>query len=64
MLSKKCRLHLEETGMTRWEHFKHVMWDSWQLEKAAYAVFIHAFAPRWFTTYASDKCTEVLESRK
>ena len=64
MLSKKCKLHLEEVGETRWQHFKHACWVSWQLEKAAYACMIHAFAPRWFTTYASDKCREVLESRK
>ena len=44
MLSKKCKLHLEEVGETRWQHFKHAMWVSWQLEKAAYACFLHAFA--------------------
>ena len=64
MLSKKCKLHLEEVGEKRWEHFKNAMWVSWQLEKAAYACFIHAFAPRWFSTYASDKCNQVLQSRK
>ena len=58
-----CKLHLEDVGETRWQHFKHAMWVSWQLEKAAYAVFLHAFAPRWFTTYASDQCKKVLESR-
>ena len=61
MFSKKCKLHLEEAKMTRWQHFKHALWVSWQLEKAAYACFIHAFAPRFFTTYASDKCKEVLK---
>lgn len=55
MFSKECRLHLEESKMTRWEHFKRACWISWQLEKAAWAVFFHAFAPRYFKTYASDK---------
>ena len=64
MISKKCKLHIEEAGMTRWQHFKRALWISWQLEKAAYACFIHAFAPRWFTTYASDKCKEVLDKKQ
>ena len=61
MLSKQCKLHLEEAKMTRWQHFKHAMWVSWQLEKAAYAVALHAIAPRWFKTYATDQCKTVLE---
>tara|TARA_B100000965_G_scaffold4760_1_gene3749 strand:+ start:220 stop:384 length:165 start_codon:yes stop_codon:yes gene_type:complete len=54
---------MEEAGMTRWQHFKRALWISWQLEKAAYACFIHAFGPRWFKTYASDKCKEVLDAK-
>tara|TARA_X000000368_G_C22769110_1_gene596357 strand:+ start:300 stop:464 length:165 start_codon:yes stop_codon:yes gene_type:complete len=54
---------MEEADMTRWQHFKRALWISWQLEKAAYACFIHAFAPRWFKTYASDKCKEVLDTK-
>lgn len=61
MFSKECKLHLEEVKLTRWQHFKQAMWVSWQLEKAAYACFLHAFAPRWFKTYATDKCEEVLK---
>tara|TARA_R100000030_G_scaffold16412_2_gene10991 strand:+ start:1039 stop:1299 length:261 start_codon:yes stop_codon:yes gene_type:complete len=63
MISKKCKLHVEKAGMTRWQHFKRALWISWQLEKAAYACFIHAFVPRWFETYASSKCKEVLDSK-
>ena len=63
MLSKQCKAHLEEVNMTRWQHFKRAMWISWQLEKAAYAVFFHAFAPRWFQNYASNQCKKVLESK-
>jgi len=63
MFSKQCKLHMEEAGMTRWQHFKRALWISWQLEKAAYACFIHAFGPRWFKTYASDKCKEVLDAK-
>ena len=63
MFSKECKLHLEEVGETRWQHSQQACWVSWQLEKAAYAAFIHAFAPRWFKSYATDKCREVVESR-
>ena len=63
MFSKQCKAHLEDVGETRWQHFKHAMWVSWQLKKAADAAALHAIAPRWFKTYATDKCKEVLESR-
>ena len=63
MFSAQCKLHMEEADMTRWQHFKRALWISWQLEKAAYACFCHAFAPRWFKTYASDKCKEVLDKK-
>ena len=54
---------MDEAGMTRWQHFKRALWISWQLEKAAYACFFHAFAPRWFKGYASNKCKEILDSK-
>ena len=63
MFSKQCKLHMDEAGMTRWQHFKRALWISWQLEKAAYACFFHAFAPRWFKGYASNKCKEILDSK-
>ena len=64
MYSKECKLHLQNANMTRWQHFKHAISIAWSLKKASMAVFVHAFAPRWYTTYASDKCKEILESRK
>ena len=56
MFSEKCKLHLDEADMTRWQHFKHAMGIAWRLKKAALAVFLHAFAPRYFKKYASDTC--------
>ena len=56
MLSKECKLHLEEANTGRWAHFKHAIGISWRLKKAALAVFLHAFAPRYFKTYASETC--------
>ena len=61
MFSEKCKLHLEDVDMTRWQHFKHAMGIAWRLKKAALAVFLHAFAPRYFKTYASDTCKEVVK---
>jgi len=59
MYSKECKLHLEEVNMTRWHHFKHAMGIAWRLKKAMIAVFIHAFAPRWFKNYASNTCNSI-----
>mgnify|MGYP003656246024 FL=1 len=59
MFSKKCKLHLEEADMTRWQHFKHAMGIAWRLKKAALAVFLHAFAPRYFKKYASETCKDI-----
>tara|TARA_R100000541_G_scaffold17048_1_gene26771 strand:+ start:13211 stop:13408 length:198 start_codon:yes stop_codon:yes gene_type:complete len=60
MFSKQCKVHLEEAEMTRWQHFKHACKISWRLEKAAWAVFLHAFAPRYFKTYASETCNDIV----
>lgn len=67
MFSKECKAHLEETHMTRWQHFRFAMWFAWQMKKSILALVIHAIAPRFFKTYASDKILELaatLEARK
>ena len=64
MLSKQCVSHLNEANMTRWQHFKHAMGIAWRLKKAALAVFLHAFAPRYFKTYASDTCANITKESK
>ena len=63
MFSKKCKLHLDEADMTRWQHFKHAMGIAFRMEMAAGAVFLHAFAPRYFKTYASDVCKEIVKEK-
>jgi len=40
--------------MTAWQHFCHAMGIAFKLQRATLAVVVHAFVPRWFTTYASD----------
>ena len=61
MFSKKCKLHLKEADMTRWQHFKHAIGIAVRMEMAAGAVFLHAFAPRYFKTYASDICKKIVK---
>ena len=60
MFSKQCKLHLKKADMTRWQHFKHAMGISWRLKKAAIAAFVHAIAPRYFETYATDTIKDIL----
>ena len=62
MYSEQCKLHLEEANMTRWQHFKHAMGIAVDgNEQAMLAVFVHAFAPRWFKSYASNTCKDIVK---
>ena len=45
--------------MTRWQHFKHAINIAWRLKKAMIAVFIHAFFPKCFQSYASNTCATI-----
>jgi|TARA_R110000796_G_scaffold200890_1_gene317033 hypothetical protein len=55
MFSKKCKAHLDDVNMTRWEHFKFAFGFIVELKKAELALLLHMFAPRYCETYASDK---------
>lgn len=55
MFSKKCKLHMEKAGMTRWGHFKFAFGFLIELKKAELAILIHMLVPRCCETYASDK---------
>tara|TARA_B100000787_G_C15955301_1_gene190846 strand:- start:22 stop:231 length:210 start_codon:yes stop_codon:yes gene_type:complete len=59
MISKKCKTHIDNAGMTRWQHFKFAIGFAYELKKAAWAVAVHAVAPRYFETYGSDKIKEL-----
>ena len=50
--------------MTRWQHFRHALSIAWNLKLAAGAVFIHAFAPRYFKSYASETCDRIAKENK
>ena len=61
MFSKKCKLHLKEADMTRWQHFTHAISIAIRMEMAAGAVFVHAFAPRWFKSTATKTCVAIVK---
>ena len=54
MFSKECKLHLEKAKMTRKEHFLFAVDTAGRLQLAVLALLIHAIAPRFLETYASD----------
>ena len=59
MISKKCKTHIDNAGMTRWQHFKFAIGFAYELKKASWAVAVHAVVPRCFETYGSDKIKEL-----
>ena len=61
MFSKECKLHMEEAGMTRWQHFKFAFGIMIELKKAELAILVHMFVPRCCQTYASGKIKELAE---
>tara|TARA_R110000782_G_scaffold12064_2_gene36155 strand:- start:2311 stop:2511 length:201 start_codon:yes stop_codon:yes gene_type:complete len=62
MFSKKCKSHLEDVNMSRWQHFKFAFGFLVELKKAELAILVHMFAPRYFETYASDKIRELAKN--
>lgn len=63
MLSKQCKLHLEEVGETGLEHAKHAVRAAIRLQLLVPALLIHAVAPRCFTHTASNVMKDILKDR-
>ena len=53
--------HYEQVRMTRTEHFLYAWSKIPTLIKMTVALIIHSFAPRFFTTFYSDKLKELNE---
>ena len=60
MLSKQCKLHLEEVGETGLQHMKQALKTAVKLQLLVPALLIHAVAPRFFTDTASSVMKDIL----
>ena len=63
MLSKKCKLHLEEVGETGFQHLVKALKIALKLQLLVPVLVIHAFAPRFFTKTATNTMKEILDGR-
>ena len=64
MLSKQCKLHLEQVGETPLQHMKQALKTAVRLQLLVPALIIHSIAPRFFTKTASNVMKDILEKRK
>ena len=63
MLSKQCRLHLEEQGETGLQHMRKAIKTSVKLQLLVPALLVHSIAPRCFTNTATDVMKNILKDR-
>ncbi len=63
MLSKQCKLHLEEVGETGLQHMATALKTAIKLQLLVPALIIHSVAPRCFTHTASDVISKILKDR-
>ena len=63
MLSKQCKLHLEEKGETGLQHMCHALKAAVRLQLLVPTLIIHAVAPRFFTDTASIVMKDILDKR-
>ena len=63
MLSKKCKLHLQEVGETGFQHLVKALKIALRLQLLVPVLVIHAFAPRFFTKTATNTIKEILDGR-
>jgi len=64
MLSKQCKLHLEEVGQTPLQHMKQALTTAIRLQLLVPALLIHSIAPRFFTKTATNVMKDILDKRK
>ena len=64
MLSKKCKLHLEEVGETGLQHMGKALMVALKLQLLVPVVIIHSVAPRFFTKTATNTMRNILNDRK
>ena len=63
MLSKQCKLHLEEVDQTPIQHMKQAIIMAVKLQLLVPALLIHSVAPRFFKNTATDAMKGILKDR-
>ena len=63
MLSKQCKLHLEEVDQTPIQHMKQAIIMAVKLQLLVPALLIHSVAPRFFKNTATDVMKGILKDR-
>ena len=63
MLSKNCKLHLDEVGETGLQHMGKALLVALKLQLLVPAVIIHSVAPRYFTKTATNVMRSILDDR-
>ena len=63
MLSKQCKLHLEDKGETGLQHMCHAMKAAARLQLLVPALVVHAIAPRFFKDTATDVMKDIINDR-
>ena len=64
MLSKQCKLHLEEAGETGLQHMGKALLIALKLQLLVPVVIIHSVAPRFFTKTASNVMRNIIDDRQ
>jgi hypothetical protein len=64
MLSKQCKLHLEEVGETGLQHMGKALLIALKLQLLVPVVIIHSVAPRFFTKTASNVMRNIIDDRQ
>jgi hypothetical protein len=64
MLSKQCKLHLEEVGETGLQHMGKALLIALKLQLLVPVVIIHSVAPRFFTKTASNVMRNIVDDRQ
>ncbi len=63
MLSKQCKLHLEEKGETGLQHMCHALKAAVRLQLVVPALIVHSIAPRFFKDTATDVMKDIINDR-
>ena len=63
MLSKQCKLHLEEVGETPLQHMKKALKTAVKLQLLVPTLIIHSIGPRFFKNTATNVMKDILKDR-